>query len=70
MDRNALMTLLHKRFRLVAAAHDAAKNVTRLEISNNGHVSVDVTLGALEKLDAGELEQILASLEKVLACEP
>ena len=70
MDRNALMTTLHKRFRVVTAATDAAKNVTRLEISNNSHVSVDVTVEALEKLDPPNLEQVLASLEKVLACEP
>ena len=70
MERSLLMTMLHKRFRLVAATHDAVKNATRLEISNNGHVSIDVTVEALEKLDAEGLEEILSSLEKVLACEP
>jgi hypothetical protein len=69
MDRTALMATLHKRFRSVVARRDSAANVTRLDITNNGQVSIDVTVEALEKLDAAGLEEILQGLEKVLACE-
>ncbi len=70
MDRVALLTMLHKRFRSVTSTSDAANNVTRLDITNNGHVSIDVTVEALEKLDEGGLEDVLQGLERVLACEP
>lgn len=70
MDRNALMAILHNRFRSVTSTHDGVANVTRLEITNNGHVSIDATVEAFEKLDAAGLEEVLAGLEKVLACEP
>lgn len=70
MDRDALMALLHKRFRSVTSTSDPLKNVTRLEITNNGHVSIDATVEAFEKLDAAQLEEVLAGLDKVLACEP
>ena len=69
MDRDALMTLLHKRFRSVKSTRDTAANVTRLDITNNGQVSMDVTVESLQKLDGAELEEVLAGLEKVLACE-
>ncbi len=71
MDRSALMTLLHKRFRAVTSTSDPVTNVTRLAITNNGHVSIDATVEAFEKLDAAQLEEVLAGLKKkVLACEP
>lgn len=69
MDPDALMTLLHKRFRSVTSTRDDAANVTRLDITNNGQVSIDVTVESLLKLDGAGLEELLASLEKVLACE-
>jgi hypothetical protein len=69
MDRDVLMTLLHRRFRSVASTRDAAANVTRLDITNNGQVSIDVTVESLLKLDGAALEEVLAGLEKVLACE-
>ncbi len=70
MDRDALMAILHQRFRSVISTHDSAANVTRLVITNNGHVSIDATVEAFQKLDAAALEEVLTGLEKVLACEP
>ena len=70
MEREALMALLHKRFRSVKSAHDHVKNATRLVITNNGHVSIDATVESFEKLDPAKLQTVLESLEKVLACEP
>lgn len=70
MDRNAVMAILHQRFRSVISTHDDAANVTRLEITNNGHVSIDATVEAFEKLDAAALEEVLQGLEKVLANKP
>jgi uncharacterized protein YjhX (UPF0386 family) len=70
MDRDALMALLHARFRSVKVTRDPVKNVTQLDITNNGHVSIDVTVESLEKLDAKGLEELLSGLEKVLANEP
>jgi len=70
MDRNPMLSMLHKRFRFVTTEHDAEKNVTRLTLSNNGHVSIDLTVESLEKLDATMREEVLSGLEKVLALEP
>jgi hypothetical protein len=70
MDRDSLMTILHKRFRSVTSASDPVSHVTRLAITNNGHVSIDATVEAFEKLDEAQLEEVLAGLETVLACEP
>jgi len=70
MGRQDLMTLLQRRFRSVTSTSDPVTNVTRLEITNNGHVSIDATVEAFEKLDAAQLEEVLQGLEKVLACEP
>jgi hypothetical protein len=70
MDRHDLMTLLERRFRSVTSTSDPANNVTRLAITNNGHVTIDATVEAFEKLDAAGLEEVLQGLEKVLACEP
>jgi hypothetical protein len=67
LDRDALMTLLHKRFRSVTSTRDEAANVTRLVITNNGQVSIDVTVESLLKLDDAGLEQLLTGLESVLA---
>jgi hypothetical protein len=67
LERDALMTLLHKRFRSVTSTRDEAANVTRLDITNNGQVSIDVTVESLLKLDDAGLEELLTGLEKVLA---
>jgi hypothetical protein len=70
MDREALMAMLHKRFRSVKSTYDSVKNVTQLEIISNGHVSIDVTVESLQKLDGPGPEQVLEGLEKVLARHP
>lgn len=67
MDRDALMTLLHERFRSVTSTRDEAANVTRLVITNNRQVSIDVTVESLLKLDDAGLEELLTGLESVLA---
>jgi len=51
MERSALMALLHKRFRSVTSTSDPVAHVTRLAITNNGHVSIDATVEAFEKLE-------------------
>jgi hypothetical protein len=70
MDRDAVMAVLHKRFRSVKSTYDPVKNVTQLEITNNGAVSVDATVESLQKLDAKGLDELLDGLEKVLANKP